>query len=124
MEMVSTIAMIPSAAEAPNGVALVAAAAALLPIPSKQSQICTPIFAADINSAEKGTIASTIVPLEMKRSSATMTNEFIALPIDEAEERAEQTVASSTGFNRYEEIRAAVGGAMKDLASRESSGRK
>jgi hypothetical protein len=115
--------MAPSTAESPNGVALVAAAAALLPIPAKQSQICTPIFAADIDSAEKGTIATAIVSLEMKRSSAPKTSEVPAPPIDEAEKRAEQTAASSTGVSRYTEILAAVDGAMKELADQETSGR-
>jgi len=121
-----TTAMFQSTAEAPNGVAVVVAAAALLPIPAKQSQICTPTFAADIDSAEKGTITtstSTTTPLEMKRPSAPKTSEVPAPPISEAKKRAEQTAASSTGINRHAEIRTAMDGAMEEPAGQETSGR-
>jgi hypothetical protein len=116
--------MVSSAAEAPKGAALAAAAAALLPPAVQHLQIRTPIFAADIDSAEKGTASTTTVPLEMKRSSAPKSSEATAPPIAEAEERIEQTIASSTGVNRYAEVYAAAEGAIQELADRKISGRK
>jgi hypothetical protein len=117
--------MLQSTAETPNEVALVAAAAALLPIPAKQSQICTPIFAADIDSSEKGIITTTTrttTPLEMKRSSAPKTSKVPAPPIGEAEKRAEQTAASSTAINRHAEIGTVVDRAMEEPTGQKASG--
>jgi hypothetical protein len=122
MEVISTTAIVPSAAEASNEVALVAAAAALLPIPAKQSQICTRIFAADIDSAEKGTTPTTIIPLELERSSAPKTGEDLAPPMNEAEKRPEQTSAPSKCVNRYGEFHTTVNGVIEELADQETSG--
>lgn len=122
--MVSTTAMVSSTTEATDGVALVAAAAALLPIPAEQSQICAPIFTADIDSAEKGKIATTIVPLEMKRSPAPKTSEVPAPPIDQAAKRAGQTTALRTVVKHHTEIHTAVDEVIEEFADREASGGK
>jgi hypothetical protein len=93
-----------------------------MPIAVTQSQICSPTFATDINSAEKGIITTTTLELEMKRFSALKTSEGPVLLIGKAEERAERTEASSTGTNRYAEVFTAVEGAIKGLSNQESSG--
>jgi hypothetical protein len=113
--------MVPPVAEAPNGIILAAAAAALLPTPTKQSQISTPIFAVDIDSAEKCANTTATIPLEMKESSAPKASDVGALPIEEAEMRAEHTAVSSAGVNRYAEVRTAVDRAVKQLPDQGAS---
>jgi hypothetical protein len=115
--------MVPPVTEASNGIILAAAAAALQSPPAKQSQISTPIFAADIDSAEKCANATATILLEMKESSAPKASDVGALPIEEAEMRAEHTAASSAGLNRYAEVRRAVDRAMKQLPDQGTSSR-
>lgn len=116
--------MIPATAEILKGDALVAARA-LLPITSTQSQICSPTFAADINSAEKGTGNTTAtIPLEIKRSSARKTSDDPAPLLEGVEKRIEETEAVSTGANQYAQVLKAVEGAIKELSDPETPCRK
>jgi hypothetical protein len=102
--------------------ARVAAAAALEPVAAKNPQTCFATFAADIDSAEKGTINTTTVQLDTKRSSATKNSGLAATPITKPEESAEKGEGSNTGAMLYAETHAAVEGVIRQLADQDNTG--
>ena len=116
IDIVGVVAMEPSAV-------VLVEPAALSPVLAKDSQNGAVAFAADVDSAEKGTIVTVTVtvPIDTNRPAATSSTVPPAPPIPNPQQLPEQEEHSNTGANRYAEVREAVDGVIKKLADQENT---
>jgi hypothetical protein len=114
----STVAMILAEPES----AKVTVAAALEHVAAKNPRTCSATFAADIDSAEKGTINASTVQLSTKRSSATKSNGPATTPVTKPDESADKGGRSNTGAKIYAETHAAIEGVIRQLADQVDPG--
>jgi hypothetical protein len=99
-----------------------ATAAALSPETTKNLQTCSATFAADIDTAEKGTITSTAIQQEIKTSSARKSSGPPETPSTKPKDNAEKAEGSIAGAKLYAQIYADVEGIIRELADQENTG--